>query len=178
MNVLPQRKRAVIVIGTSLNERVFSDVYSLLVEKVVAETCRKIHNLGQGQISEIAQSAFAISNVPFSGRFLVVPFSGPSSTDRRCSPGRRSSGESEIRCWIIENDWLEAIVGLPEQLFDNTGIATYIWVVTNRKPPRRKGKVQLIDATNLFVKQNDARRFSGPSASSFRADRDCQPAGP
>ena len=66
--------------------------------------------------------------------------------------GSAGSGESEIRRWIIENDWLEAIVGLPEQLFYNTGIATYVWVVTNRKPRNRKGKVQLIDATSFFVK--------------------------
>jgi type I restriction enzyme M protein len=61
------------------------------------------------------------------------------------------SGESEIRRWILENDWLEAIVGLPEQLFYNTGIATYVWVLSNRKEPRRKGKVQLIDATGFWV---------------------------
>jgi len=56
-------------------------------------------------------------------------------------------GESNIRRWIIENDWLEAIVALPLNMFYNTGIATYVWVVTNRKPEHRKGRVQLIDAT-------------------------------
>ena len=66
--------------------------------------------------------------------------------------GGAGSGESEIRRWVIENDWLEAIIGLPEQLFYNTGIGTYVWVVTNRKPPQRKGTVQLIDASGLFVK--------------------------
>jgi type I restriction enzyme M protein len=66
--------------------------------------------------------------------------------------GDAGSGESEIRRWVIENDWLEAIVGLPDQLFYNTGISTYIWVVTNRKPKARKGKVQLINAVDLFVK--------------------------
>lgn len=60
--------------------------------------------------------------------------------------GGAGSGESEIRKWIIENDWLEAIVAMPEQMFYNTGIGTYVWIVTNRKEPRRKGKVQLIDA--------------------------------
>jgi type I restriction enzyme M protein len=60
--------------------------------------------------------------------------------------GGAGSGESEIRKWIIENDWLEAIVALPEQMFYNTGIATYVWLVTNRKEPRRRGKIQLIDA--------------------------------
>ena len=61
--------------------------------------------------------------------------------------GDAGQGESNIRRWIIENDWLEAIVALPLNMFYNTGIATYIWVLTNRKPEHRKGKVQLIDAT-------------------------------
>ena len=56
------------------------------------------------------------------------------------------SGESDIRRWIIENDWLEAIIALPEQMFYNTGIGTYIWIVTNNKEQRRKGKIQLLDA--------------------------------
>ena len=61
--------------------------------------------------------------------------------------GDAGQGESNIRRWIIENDWLEAIVALPLNMFYNTGIATYVWVLTNRKPVRRRGKVQLIDAT-------------------------------
>lgn len=61
--------------------------------------------------------------------------------------GDAGQGESNIRRWILENDWLEAIVALPLNMFYNTGIATYIWVLTNRKPAHRKGKVQLIDAT-------------------------------
>lgn len=64
--------------------------------------------------------------------------------------GDAGQGESNIRRWIIENDWLEAIVALPLNMFYNTGIATYIWVLTNRKPEHRKGKVQLIDATQWF----------------------------
>ena len=63
--------------------------------------------------------------------------------------GAAGSGESEIRRWIIENDWLEAVVALPDQLFYNTGISTYFWVVTNRKRPERRGKVQLVDARDL-----------------------------
>ncbi|MCM8626956.1 N-6 DNA methylase [Accumulibacter sp.] len=66
--------------------------------------------------------------------------------------GDAGSGESNIRQWIIENDWLEAVVALPDQLFYNTGISTYVWVLTNRKEPRRKNKVQLIDARRFFVK--------------------------
>jgi type I restriction enzyme M protein len=64
--------------------------------------------------------------------------------------GDAGQGESNIRRWLIENDWLEAIVALPLNLFYNTGIATYIWVLTNRKPEHRRGQVQLIDATQWF----------------------------
>lgn len=64
--------------------------------------------------------------------------------------GDASQGESNIRRWIIENDWIEAIVALPLNMFYNTGIATYIWVLSNHKPDRRKGKVQLIDATQWY----------------------------
>src|ERR1700686_4346740 len=64
--------------------------------------------------------------------------------------GDAGQGESNIRRWIIENDWLEAIIALPLNMFYNTGIATYIWVLSNRKPAHRKGKVQLIDATSWF----------------------------
>jgi type I restriction enzyme M protein len=64
--------------------------------------------------------------------------------------GDAGQGESNIRRWIIENDWLEAIVALPLNMFYNTGIATYIWVLGNRKPEHRKGRVQLIDATKWY----------------------------
>ncbi|HOZ46560.1 MAG TPA: class I SAM-dependent DNA methyltransferase [Candidatus Hydrogenedentes bacterium] len=66
--------------------------------------------------------------------------------------GAAGSGESEIRRWIIENDWLEAIVALPDQLFYNTGIYTYLWILTNRKAAGRKGKIQLVDGTSFFKK--------------------------
>jgi type I restriction enzyme M protein len=66
--------------------------------------------------------------------------------------GDAGSGESNIRQWIIENDWLEAVVALPDQLFYNTGISTYIWILTNRKEAERKGKIQLIDARQFYVK--------------------------
>jgi len=66
--------------------------------------------------------------------------------------GDAGSGESNIRQWIIENDWLEAVVALPDQLFYNTGISTYIWILTNRKEKQRKGKLQLIDARQFYVK--------------------------
>jgi type I restriction enzyme M protein len=80
------------------------------------------------------------------GSRLAIVFSGsPLFT------GGAGSGESDIRKWIIENDWLEAIVALPEQMFYNTGIGTYIWVVTNRKDKRRKGKIQLLDARDFWT---------------------------
>jgi type I restriction enzyme M protein len=88
--------------------------------------------------------------------------------------GDAGGGESEIRRWIIENDWLEAIVALPEQLFYNTGISTYLWVLTNRKESKagqaksRKGKVQLIDARQFWVQMekslgNKRRRIGDPA---------------
>ena len=79
--------------------------------------------------------------------------------------GDAGSGESEIRRWILENDLLEALIALPEQLFYNTGIATYVWVLTNRKQPERRGRVQLIDATafwNLLRKSLGAKRREVP----------------
>lgn len=79
------------------------------------------------------------------GRVAIVLNGSPLFT------GDAGSGESEIRRWVIENDWLEAIIALPEQLFYNTGIATYIWVLSNRKPEKRKGKVQLIDASAIWT---------------------------
>jgi type I restriction enzyme M protein len=66
--------------------------------------------------------------------------------------GDAGSGESEIRRWIIENDWLDTIVALPDQLFYNTGIFTYLWIVTNRKAPERRGKIQLINAVDFYRK--------------------------
>jgi len=81
------------------------------------------------------------------GSRLAIVFSG--------SPlfsGAAESGESNIRRWIIENDWLEAIVALPDQLFYNTGISTYFWVLTNRKCPERRGKVALVDARDAATK--------------------------
>jgi type I restriction enzyme M protein len=66
--------------------------------------------------------------------------------------GDAGSGESNIRKWLIENDWLECIIGLPKNMFYNTGISTYIFILNNRKPERRKGKVQLIDASEIYQK--------------------------
>ncbi|NEE61103.1 SAM-dependent DNA methyltransferase [Streptomyces sp. SID8455] len=82
--------------------------------------------------------------------------------------GAAGSGESEIRRWILENDWLEAIVALPDQLFYNTGISTYFWILTNRKSPDHKGKVVLLDARDQWVKMRkslgDKRKELGDGA--------------
>ena len=82
--------------------------------------------------------------------------------------GAAGSGESEIRRWVIENDWLEAVVALPDQLFYNTGISTYFWIVTNRKDPKRRGKVQLIDARESFTKM---RKSLGDKRKQFSDDQ-------
>ncbi len=80
------------------------------------------------------------------GSRIAIVFSGsPLFT------GGAGSGESDIRKWIIEHDWLEAIIALPEQMFYNTGIGTYVWIVTNRKEKRRKGKIQLLDARDYWT---------------------------
>lgn len=86
--------------------------------------------------------------------------------------GGAGSGESDIRKWIIENDWLEAIVALPEQMFYNTGIGTYIWVLTNRKEPRRKGKIQLLDARDCWVSM---RRSLGDKRRKLGEGKDGEP---
>jgi type I restriction enzyme M protein len=82
--------------------------------------------------------------------------------------GAAASGESEIRRWIIENDWLEAVVALPDQLFYNTGISTYFWIVTNRKSPQRRGNVQLVDGREFFAKM---RKSLGEKRKEIPADR-------
>ncbi|MYL35567.1 N-6 DNA methylase [Pontibacillus yanchengensis] len=83
---------------------------------------------------------------PDGGRLGIVLSGSPLFT------GGAGSGESNIRKWMIENDYVEAIVGLPNQIFYNTGINTYIWILTNKKPEQRQGKIQLIDATNEYAK--------------------------
>ncbi len=99
----------------------------------------------QHMISKMHPYAEGDENSP--GAKIAIVFNG--------SPlfsGDAGSGPSNIRRWIIENDLLDAIVALPGQLFYNTGIFTYVWLVTNRKPPERRGKVQLIDGTRCFEK--------------------------
>ncbi len=80
--------------------------------------------------------------------------------------GGAGSGESEIRRWIIENDWLECIVALPTDMFYNTGISTYVWILTNHKSPERRGKIQLINAVDFYQKMRKSlgskRKEIGP----------------
>ena len=102
------------------------------------------------------------------GSRLAIVFSGsPLFT------GGAGSGESDIRKWIIENDWLEAIIALPEQMFYNTGIGTYVWIVTNRKEERRKGKIQLLDARDLWTAggSEDNRRSLGDKRRHIAAEQ-------
>jgi type I restriction enzyme M protein len=101
------------------------------------------------------------------GARLAIVFSGsPLFT------GGAGSGESDIRKWIIENDWLEAVIALPEQMFYNTGIGTYIWIVTNRKEKRRKGKIQLVDGRQYYVPM---RRSLGDKRRKIGEGKDGEP---
>lgn len=103
--------------------------------------------INDGSFLFLQQMISKMKPVDQGGSRLAIVFSGsPLFT------GSAGSGESEIRRWIIENDWLEGIVALPDQLFYNTPITTYFWVVTNRKAPERRGKVQLVDARDYWVK--------------------------
>ena len=102
------------------------------------------------------------------GSRLAIVFSGsPLFT------GGAGSGESDIRKWIIKKDWLEAIIALPEQMFYNTGIGTYIWIVTNRKEEHRKGKIQLLDARDLWTAggNEDNRRSLGDKRRHIAAEQ-------
>lgn len=85
--------------------------------------------------------------------------------------GGAGSGESNIRRWIIENDWLDCIIALPKDLFYNTGIATYIWILTNQKTEQRRGKVQLIDATSFCY---PAKKSLGNKRNDIREKEDIQ----
>jgi len=88
--------------------------------------------------------------------------------------GDAGSGESEIRRWIFENDWLEAVIALPDRLFYNTGLATYIWLVTNNKSPARQGKVQLINAADFYEKMTPSLGAKRNQISAPHIDRICE----
>ena len=98
-----------------------------------------------GQMMFLANLLAKMKDTPLGSRIAEVHNGSSLFT------GDAGQGESNIRRWVIESDWLEAIIALPNNMFYNTGIATYIWVLTNRKEPHRRGKVQLIDATKRFT---------------------------
>lgn len=101
--------------------------------------------ISDGQLLFLQHMLARMNDVKKGGSRVAIIMSGsPLFT------GDAGSGESEIRRWILENDWLETIIAMPEQLFYNAGIATYVWVLTNRKEPARRGKVQLINATGFW----------------------------
>lgn len=103
--------------------------------------------ISDGQLLFLQHMISKMRNLSEGGSRIAIVFNGsPLFT------GDAGSGESEIRRWILEHDWLEAIVALPDQLFYNTGINTYVWFLTNRKEEKRKGNVQLIDGRNFFEK--------------------------
>ena len=103
-----------------------------------------VPNIGDPQMLFLANNISKMKkNTPFGGRIVEVHNGSSLFT------GNAGGGESNLRRYIIENDMLEAIVAMPEKMFYNTGIATFIWIVTNRKSEERRGKVQLIDATKL-----------------------------
>ena len=89
-----------------------------------------------------------MKSVKDGGSRIAVVFNGSPLSNGDCG-----SGESEIRRWVLENDWLDAIVMLPDQLFYNTGIFTYIWILTNNKPKSHQGKVMVIDARDVYEKE-------------------------
>jgi type I restriction enzyme M protein len=102
---------------------------------------------------------------PDGSRIAVVTNGSPLFT------GNAGGGESNIRKWIIENDWLEAIIGLPKDLFFNTGINTYIWILTNNKEAQRKGKVQLINANILEDTKEGIKGFARSNKKSLANKR-------
>ena len=103
-----------------------------------------VTRVSDGQMMFLASMLSKMKDTPQGSRIAEVHNGSSLFT------GDAGSGESNIRRWIIENDWLEAIVALPLNMFYNTGIATYVWVLTNRKPAHRRGLVQLIDATGWY----------------------------
>lgn len=107
-----------------------------------------------------------ISKMQERGSRIGIVFSGSPLFN-----GDSGSGESEIRKWIIENDWLECVISLPDQLFFNTSITTYLWILTNKKAERRQGKVQLIDGSAFFVRMKKSLGKKRKELSPIQRDR-------
>lgn len=103
-----------------------------------------VPNIGDPQMLFLANNVSRMKEDTELGTRIVEIHNGSS-----LFTGNAGGGESNLRRYIIENDMLEAIVAMPENMFYNTGIGTFIWIVTNRKEERRQGKVQLIDATSI-----------------------------
>jgi len=114
-------------------------------EEEAGEQLSLITRTSDGQMLFLANMISKMSTAPLGSRIAHVHNGSSLFT------GGAGQGESNIRRWIMENDWLEAIIALPLNMFYNTGIATYIWVLSNRKSVERKGKVQLIDASEWFT---------------------------
>jgi len=126
---------------------------------------RLLPRVSDGQLLFLVNKLSKMKDTPLGSRIADVHNGSALFT------GEAGSGESNVRRWIIENDWLEAIIALPLNIFYNTGIATYVWVLSNRKADARKGKVQLIDATKWFrpLRRNLGKRNCEMTAEHIQA---------
>jgi type I restriction-modification system DNA methylase subunit len=110
-------------------------------EDKAAEVLAKRPKLSEKELAKMKEPGKGASRI-------AIIFNGSPLSNGDCG-----SGESEVRRWILENDWLDAIVMLPDQLFYNTGIFTYVWLLRNDKPASHKGRVMLIDARRQYEKE-------------------------
>ena len=127
-----------------------------------------VTRVSDGQMMFLANMLSKMKDTPLGSRIAEVHNGSSLFT------GDAGSGESNIRRWIIENDWLEAIVALPLNMFYNTGIATYVWVLSNRKPAHRMGYVQLIDASKWFTPLRRNLGQKNCELSDYDIDRICE----
>jgi type I restriction enzyme M protein len=137
------------------------DAVEVEAQKAGSRFCAGTPRISDGQLLFLQQMLSRMKTVDQGGSRVAIVMNGsPLFT------GDAGGGESEIRRWILENDWLEAIIALPNDLFYNTGIATYVWVLTNHKSSQRKGKVQVINASDCWMPMRknlgDKRREISP----------------